>query len=193
MKENDKEMEGFDATETDSVDSGEIQEMPGDELARVKAELEARTKEAAENYDRFLRASADLENYKKRAEREKTDCIAFANENLLAEILPAIDNFERALSHANSETTLASLEQGVRLIIDQTWGVLKKYGLTEIAALGERFDPSVHHAISHEETADAPVGTVVKEFQKGYMLKGRLLRPSMVAVAKTPDDKPTAH
>ncbi|MBI5885872.1 MAG: nucleotide exchange factor GrpE [Deltaproteobacteria bacterium] len=193
MKENDKEIDDYEATGTDSVDNGEIQEMPEDELARVKAELEAKTKEAAENYDRFLRSSADLENYKKRAEREKIDCIAFANENLLSEILPAIDNFERALSHANSETTLASLEQGVRLIIEQTWGVLKKYGLTEITALGERFDPSVHHAISHEETSDAPVGTVVREFQKGYMLKGRLLRPSMVAVAKEPEEKPAAH
>jgi len=193
MRENDKERPDDELTETDAAVDGDIQEIPEEELVRIKAELEARAKEAAENYDRFLRSCADLENYKKRAEREKTDCIVFANEGLLAEILPVIDNFERALGHANDETTLASLKEGVRLTIEQVWGVLKKYGLTEVAALGERFDPSIPHAISHEETTDAPADTVVKEFQKGYMLKGRLLRPSMVAVAKEPEDKPAAH
>lgn len=193
MKENDEELQAEDMPATDTGGPTEIQEQPEEELIRLKAELAAKTRESTENYDRFLRSCADFENYKKRAEREKTDCIAFANENLLSEILPVVDNFVRALDHANSDTTLASLKEGVSLTIEQVWGVLKKYGLVEIPALGEKFDPSVHHAISHEETADSLPGTVVKEFQKGYMLKGRLLRPSMVAVAKEPETDQTTH
>ncbi|MBI5563210.1 MAG: nucleotide exchange factor GrpE [Deltaproteobacteria bacterium] len=186
MKKNEEELNEDAGTEAQTVEGEEIQELPDEEISRLKAELAARTMEAADNYDRFLRAVADLENFKKRAEREKTDCVTFANEALLADVLPVIDNFDRALAHAAGTETLDSLKEGVRLTIGQVWGVLKKYGLQEIPALGERFDPALHHAISHEEAADARPDTVVKEFQKGYMLKGRLLRPSMVAVAKAP-------
>lgn len=158
--------------------------------------LEAKTKEAAENYDKFLRACADLDNYKKRAEREKADAINFANETLLHDVLPVVDNFERALIHANSDQNIASLKEGVKLAIDQVYGVLQRYGLTEIKAMGEKFNPELHHAISHEETSEAEEGTIVREFQKGYTLKGRLLRPSMVAVAKPPENSggsPSVH
>lgn len=192
-QESESEAQAADMTSTDADEANDIQEQPEEEIIRLKAELAAKTKEAADNYDKFLRSCADFENYKKRAEREKTDCIAYANENLLSEILPVVDNFSRALDHANNDTTLLSLKEGVNLTIEQLWGVLKKCGLVEIAAIGEKFDPSVHHAISHEETADSPPGTVVKEFQKGYMLKGRLLRPSMVAVAKEPEDNQTTE
>ncbi|OGQ50710.1 MAG: nucleotide exchange factor GrpE [Deltaproteobacteria bacterium RIFCSPLOWO2_02_FULL_53_8] len=187
MKEENDEIRPEDTPEQNVGDTGAIAETLEEEITRLKAELAAKTGEAADNYDKYLRSCADFENYKKRAEREKADCIAFANENLLSEILPVVDNFVRSLDHANDDTTLASLKEGVGLIIEQTWGVLKKYGLVEVAALGEKFDPSLHHAISHEETTDSAPGTVVKEFQKGYILKGRLLRPSMVSVAKEPE------
>lgn len=183
MKENDDVNNRED--ELEEAKAEEIQEIPEGEIARLKSELEARGMEAQANYDRFLRAAADLENYKKRVEKEKADIVSFANESLIEDVLPAIDNFERALSHANGEENLESLKKGVKLTIDQLYGVLKKFGLDEIRSVGEKFDPSIHHAIS-EEDSEAEPGTVVKEFQKGYFLKGRLLRPSMVAVAKRP-------
>lgn len=186
-KEEDKEIQAGYMPSTDTDEAKDIQEPIEEEIIRLKAELAAKTKEAADNYDKFLRSCADFENYKKRAEREKTECITFANEGLLSEILPVVDNFSRALDHASNDTTLTSLKEGVGLTIEQLWGVLKKCGLVEIPAIGEKFDPSVHHAISHEAAADYPSGTVVKEFQKGYILKGRLLRPSMVSVAKEPE------
>jgi molecular chaperone GrpE len=168
-----------------------IQETPEEELTRLKAELQDRKREAEENYGRFLRACADLENYKKRVEKEKSELVNFGNETLLETMLPVIDNLERALEHANGESpNTESLKQGIRLTIEQFGSVLKKFGLEPVKAVGQRFDPALHHAISHEESDTVPAGTVLKEFQKGYMLKGRLLRPSMVSVAKPPLDKP---
>lgn len=179
MKEDREEME-------ETADGAEIQEIPEEEIIRLKAELEAKAKEAEENYNKYLRSLADLENYKKRAEKEKADAINFANESIMEEILPVVDNFERALAHANGEENLESLRKGVKLTIDQMYAVLKKFGLQEIKSVGEKFDPSVHHAITHEESDGEP-DIVVREFQKGYYLKGRLLRPAMVAVSKKPD------
>ncbi len=166
------------------VEAACIQETPEEELMRLKSALEAKTKEAEDNYDRFLRALADLENYRKRCDREKADAINFANENLIADILPVIDNFDRALEHAQSADALSSLREGVTLTIGQVLAALGKYGLVEVKAEGERFDPVFHHAISHDEGDGAGEDVVTKVFQKGYTLKGRLLRPAMVAVSK---------
>ncbi len=162
---------------------GTIQEIPEEEIIRLQSELDLKTKEAEENYAKFLRSCADLENYKKRVEKEKADIRDFANEKLIAEVLSVMDNFERALEHAE-EKNLDSLRQGMKLTADQMFSMLKKHGLQEIKSVGEKFDPAVHHAISHEERDGASAGTVLKEFQKGYFLRGRLLRPAMVAVAK---------
>ncbi|MEK7773156.1 MAG: nucleotide exchange factor GrpE [Deltaproteobacteria bacterium] len=189
MKDNeDMATEGQETKEGEgAVDEfSQMLETPEEEIKRLASELAIRTKEAEDNHGRFLRACADLENYKKRAEKEKADSISFANESLISEILPVLDNFERALSHAKEEN-LESLTKGVRLIIEQMYPVLKKFGLQEIKAVGERFDPAVHHAIIQEDTTQAEPETVVREFQKGYYLKGRLLRPAMVAVAKAPE------
>ncbi len=163
-----------------------IAETPEEEIRRLSEQLEAKSREASGNYDKYLRALAELENYRKRAEKEKAEAISFANESLIEEILPIVDNFERALAHANGEGSVESLRTGVKLTVDQVYGALKKFGLEEIRAAGEKFDPAVHHAISEEETEEAEPGTVVKEFQKGYLLKGRLLRPAMVAVSRRP-------
>lgn len=161
-------------------------ETPEEEIKRLSEQLEASSKEAAANYDKYLRALSELDNYRKRAEKEKADAIAFANEKLLEEILPVFDNFERALSHANGDDNIDSLRKGVELTGSQMSAVLKKFGLQEIKAAGERFDPAVHHAISEEESEDVEAGVVIREFQKGYTLKGRLLRPAMVAVSRRP-------
>lgn len=167
-----------------SAETTDIQETPEEELRRLKSALEAKTREAEDNYDRFLRSCADLENYRKRCEREKADAIAFANENLITDILPVIDNFDRALEHAQSADALSSLREGVKLTIEQGLAALGRYGLVEIKAEGERFDPVFHHAISHDEGDGVGDDVVVKVLQKGYTLKGRLLRPAMVAVSK---------
>jgi len=156
-------------------EEGPLAETPEEEIKRLTECCEAASSEAAANYDKYLRAVADLDNYRKRAEKEKSDAIVFANEKLIEEILPVIDNFDRALSHANGEENLESLKQGIGLISGQ------------MAALLKKFDPSMHHAISEEENSEAEAGTVVREFQKGYLLKGRLLRPAMVAVSRKPE------
>lgn len=169
-----------------SGEDGPLAETPEEEIKRLTALYEAATAEAAANYDKYLRAVAELDNYRKRAEKEKSDAITFANEKLIEEILPVVDNFGRALGHASSNGSIESLKQGIELISGQIAALLKKFGLQEVKAQGEKFDPSMHHAISEEDSAEAE-GTVVKEFQKGYTLKGRLLRPAMVAVARKPE------
>ena len=180
--------EGMEKEEMQENEAGaQIAEAPEEEIRRLTEQLEAKSREASENNNKYLRALADLDNYRKRTEKEKAEAISFANESLIEDVLPIVDNFERALQHANGEENLESLRKGVKLTIDQMFGALQKFGLQEIKAAGERFDPAIHHAITEEETAEAEPGTVVKEFQKGYYLKGRLLRPAMVAVAKKPE------
>ncbi len=148
-------------------------------------DLERAVQEAASNYEKYLRAVADLENYKKRAEKERIELKKYANEKLLLEVLPVTDNLQRALDHVDGDepNNLASLTEGVSMTIDQLFKVLAQFGLTEVKAVGEKFDPEFHHAISHDNTTDAEPGTIVSVFQKGYILKGRLIRPAMVSVA----------
>ena len=161
-----------------------IQELPDERLRRLEEEIAVRTRDAEGNYDKYLRAMADLDNSRKRWEKDKADLVKFANETLIEEMLPVLDNLGRALEHAGAgDENLKSLSEGVRLTIDQMHGVLKKFGLREIHAVGEKFDPSLHHAIGHEDVAGVLPGTVVREFQKGYFLRDKLLRPSLVAVA----------
>lgn len=171
-------------------DEVSLEEQPEELIIRVKSELEAKIKESEDNFNKFLRIAADLDNYKKRAEREKVEISGIACENVIAEILPVLDNLERAFAHAQGgHNNLESLREGVKLTIEQFNAVLQKLGITEMKTVGEKFDPSLHHAISHEDAPDAAPGAVVKEFQKGYFLKGRLLRPAMVGVAKGPEDE----
>ncbi len=171
------------------VDKEALATEPFEEIERLKELLDEKTREARINHEKFLRACADLENYKKRTAKETARTIEYANETLLKELLPVIDNLERALDHAGNERGFESLKEGVRLTLEQMRAVLKKFGLSEIKALGERFDPEKHHCISHEEKEGCPPGTVIKEFQKGYLYKDRLLRPALVAVSKEGERK----
>jgi len=183
MKDKDKlEKESLHVAEAEASDecAGAASEEKGLDVL-----LEEKTDEAARNYDMFLRARADIQNLKKRQEKEKAGYISYATESVVLEILPAIDNLERALEHASSGDgeNLASLIEGVNLTIEQMRKALEKFGVTEIDAVGQAFNPARHHAISHEECAGAEPDTVIKEFQKGYLLKDKLLRPSIVSVA----------
>lgn len=134
--------------------------------------------------DKYLRVQAELENFKKRMKREMVESVKYSNEQLIKEILPIIDNFERALSHSSEEKNLKSLVEGIEMTLKELFSVLKKYGLKEISSLGKPFDPSLHEAVMVEEKAEAEPNTVLEEFQKGYILNDRLLRPAKVVVSK---------
>ena len=141
--------------------------------------------EALENRDHYLRARADLDNFRKRAQREKEDLLKFSNETILRELLPVIDNLERALQHAATDGE-AGLLQGVELTLGQFGKVLEKFNVVAIEAVGELFDPARHEAMGQIESAEQPPNTVVQLLQKGYLLNDRLLRPAMVLIAKAP-------
>lgn len=161
-------------------------EMPPAPVVDEKAVFEARIREAE---DRYVRLYAEFENYKKRTQRENEDFRRYANEAVLKEVLPVLDNFERAVAHAKEAEAAGGggLLEGVELIRRQFLDVLAKLGVTPIEALGRPFDPQVHQAVSERAAAGAAAGTVVDELQRGFYLRERVLRPAMVVVARGPE------
>ena len=150
----------------------------------VEEQLAAKEKEARDNWDRFLRERADLENYRKRVNREKEELLNYGNKLLIEEILPVVDNMERALAHATDDGQAAVVE-GIRMTHGMLMAALKKFGVNHIRAISTPFDPAFHHAIAQVATDEYQPNTVVEECQKGYLLKERLLRPAMVTVSKS--------
>ena len=151
------------------------------------AALKEKAARATEYYDQLLRTAADLENYKKRATRERQEAIKFANEALLEKLIPVLDNFEMALTAASApNTSAASLQSGIAMIFQQLKTAMSDVGLQEVDATGSTFDPNLHEAISQQETAEVPEGQVVQQLRKGYRLRERLIRPASVVVAKKP-------
>ena len=157
-------------------------------------ELKAQAAKAKEHWDQLLRTAADLENFKKRAARERHELSRYANESLLRKLLPALENLDAALSSAagGQPVTLESLQTGLKMIQQQFTTVLTEAGLEEIDAANKPFDPNWHEAISQQERADVPEGQVVQQVRKGYKLRDRLLRPASVVVSKSPSKKPAA-
>jgi len=151
-------------------------------------ELKERAAKADENWDRLLRTTADFENFKKRAAREKQEAIKYGTESLLQKLVPVLDHFDMALAAAQSAGTEAAkpLQDGIQMIYQQLRNALVEAGLEEIDAAGKPFDPNLHEAVAQSETADAPEGQVVQQLRKGYKLRERLLRPASVVVAKRP-------
>ena len=156
------------------------------EIEELKKRLEEKEKEAKENFDRFLRMAADLENYKKRTAREKEDWMKFANEDLIKSILPFIDNLERAVNHAEKVVGTEVLTEGIKLTLQQILQTLNRFGLAPFDSVGMPFDPARHEAMIVVETDQHEPDQVVEEFQKGYLLNERLLRPATVSVSKSP-------
>jgi molecular chaperone GrpE len=150
----------------------------------LEAQLEAKTREAHENYDRLLRISADFDNFKKRSARELDDFRKYANEALLRELLPVVDNLERALDVPVEGDADGALRQGIELTLKEVLKVLERFAVRPIDASGKPFNPAFHEAMMQEETDLFPDNTVMREFQKGYTIHDRLLRPAMVIVAK---------
>jgi molecular chaperone GrpE len=171
----------------------ELEQGTGDPLAEMRSALEAARTEAGKNWDLYLRERADLENARKRHQRDREDAIRFANDRLLKEIIPVLDNLERAVAHAGQGDDNQSLLQGVTMTINQFRKVLEDFGVKAISAVGQGFDPNLHQAMGQVESEDQAPNTVVSEFQKGYLLHDRLLRPSLVMVAKAPTDDGAAR
>lgn len=172
---------------------------PGDETAADQAEASAeqpqadapdalrelqREREALQ--DRLLRTAAEFDNYRKRVDRERRDTVEYAAFDVVRELLPIIDNFERALQAPAGGPEVEAFRKGVELIHKQMLDVIRKRGVTPIDALGADFDPNVHQAVIHEPSDAHREGEVMEELQRGYRMGDRLLRPSMVKVAKRP-------
>jgi len=166
------------ADETPAADAGE------GAVESEENDLEVAQRQAKESYDKFLRVYAEFENYKKRMEREKSDFLKYANEGLIKELLPVIDNLDRAVGQARQKAEAQSLVEGVEMILRQIKEVMEKHGVKELQSLGEPFDPNVHEAMMHEIADDHDENTVIDELQKGYIFKDRLIRPALVKVSK---------
>lgn len=151
-------------------------------------ELKQRAAKADENWDRLLRTTADFDNYKKRAAREKQDAIKYGNESLLEKLIPVLDTFDMAMAAAQNSDPKAvqALQTGINMVHQQLRSTLADAGLEEINAAGKAFDPNLHEAVSQQETTEAPEGHVLQQMRKGYKLRERLLRPATVVVAKAP-------
>jgi molecular chaperone GrpE len=170
------------AAASESVTSGADMEMLKQQLA--ERELEAKT-----NYDRFLRQVAELENFKKRMSRDRDEAIRFANENLIKDLLPVVDNLERAVAHAAGGGNGKPIVEGVEMVLKGLLDAMAKHGVTQISALGQPFDPSKHEAMAQVESESHEPNQVVDELHKGYMLHDRLLRPALVSVAKVTESQ----
>ena len=179
------------ATETESADGP----TPANALAPETLtpddieDLKTRAAKADENWQRVLRATADFENYKKRAQREREEATKFANESLIKKLIPVLDNFEMAIAAATGHSQAAnaqSLQAGVAMIHQQLRNALLESGVEELDASGKAFDPNFHEAVSQQESSDVPEGRVLQQLRKGYKLRDRLIRPASVVVARKP-------
>lgn len=158
--------------------------------AGLEQALEEKTQEAKDNYERFLRVSAEFDNFRKRVQREKADAHNFGNEKLLREIIPVLDNLERAIESAEKVQDFDALLKGVELTCNIFRGVLHKFNVTEVEANNVKFDPNIHEAMMRDEKSELPQDTVVDVHQKGYLLLDRLLRPAMVTVSARVNEPP---
>jgi molecular chaperone GrpE len=152
-------------------------------LIELKMKLEEKEREAKDNYDRYLRAVADLDNYKKRAARERADILKYGKEDVIKDLLPFLDSLDRALEHAVG-TDVKAFKDGIVMIQEQLLCCLKKHGVEKIESAGADFDPNFHEALMQMDSKEHEDNKVVSEMQKGYLLNGRLLRPSRVCVCK---------
>lgn len=151
-------------------------------------ELKQRAAKADENWERLVRTTADFDNYKKRATREKQDAVRFANENLLEKLVPVLDSFDMALAatQKNQTDVAQSVKAGIAMVYQQLKNAMVEAGLEEVEAAGKPFDPNLHEAVSQQDSADVPEGQVVQQLRRGYKLRERLLRPASVVVSKRP-------
>ena len=173
--------------ESNKEDAVEIplEEMSADDLIKKIKGLE---EEVKQNYDRYLRAQAEIDNIIKRNKKDKEEWIKYSNETLIKDLLQVIDNLENALNHSANEDSFNALIEGVELTLKGLKDTLAKSGLEEVRTLGEDFDPCFHHAVQEAVSESVEKGKILQEFQKGYTLNQRLIRPSMVVISKGNSD-----
>ncbi len=152
---------------------------------------EALLKEKDELFEKLQRVSADYANFQKRVPRQIADTLAYEKELIIKRFLPVLDNFEHTLANTVSAENLEAFVKGVRIIYDQMLDVLKSFGVEQIEAAGRNFNPAMHEAMMQRTEPDREADIVLEEFQKGYKLNGRMIRPSKVVVNKLPSEKPT--
>jgi molecular chaperone GrpE len=185
MKKNEQENGGEKAAEAAAENCGKSVTLTEAEYARLTQEAE----KARENWDKYLRLHADIENTRKRWERDRQEIIRFANEGLLADLLNINDDLERTLrlSQEKHEDFTAFLK-GVEMIIGHLHDLLRRNGIKPIEAKGKEFDPNLHEALMQVEKADCPENTIVEELQKGYMMENHVLRTAKVKVSRKPGE-----
>ncbi|PLX92722.1 MAG: nucleotide exchange factor GrpE [Desulfuromonas sp.] len=187
-----EELETAEEAVTEEHTAEVVVDTPSDEAAALTAlqeELDGCRAELEQQKDLYLRTRAETDNFRRRMQREKEELSKFANESILREILPVIDNLERAVSHAReNDADSSSLLDGVEMTLSQFQKVLEKFNVTPVEAHGKPFDPACHEAMGQMESAECAPNTVVQVLQSGYMLNDRLLRPALVMVSKAVAD-----
>ena len=162
----------------------------GDPLKEMEARLESMEQESKDSHDRFLRVSAEFENYKKRAAREMNDFRKFANESFVKAMLPVVDNLDRAIeSSSDDDHSIRSVVEGVNMTLKEILKIFEQFRVKPFESLGKTFDPALHQAVMQKETDNHPEKTILNELEKGYMMHDRLLRPAMVVVSKKTDSE----
>jgi molecular chaperone GrpE len=188
-----KNIEGADLSQSEpgiDTETESPEDMTREQLIGLYSEAQ---KESEKNYDLYLRSQAEIENIRKRNKREREDWYRYANETLIKNLLPSLDNLEKALEHADNENAIHALKDGIELTLKGLKDVLSKSGLVEVSALGEPFDPCYHEAVSQMEDDQVKPGTVLEELQKGYLLNDRLIRPAVVVVSKSGVSSPVTQ
>ncbi|MCX7965983.1 MAG: nucleotide exchange factor GrpE [Syntrophorhabdaceae bacterium] len=182
-----KETEGEEIQAEHKHDEHKKKKKKDEQLEELTKQLQEKEETIKSLQERLLYLQADFENFKKLKNKEKQDLLKFSNEVLIKELLPVIDNLERALDHSSKTGDYKSIHDGVTLVLNEFLRVLERAGLSRVEAIGKKFDPNLHEAFYQEEREDVEPDTVVSELQKGYMLNGRLIRPAMVTVSKKPE------
>ena len=184
--ENSKIAGRTDDDQTDRVvsqDQDKVADRDG-EIADLRLQLNAKEEEAKNHYDRYIRQVAEMDNFKKRTARDREESVRYANETLVKDLLPVIDNLERAIGHASSGGDGTLLVEGVDMVLKGFLDTLAKHGVKPVAAVGLAFDPAQHEALAQVESAEHSPNTVVEAHQRGYLMRDRLLRPALVTVSK---------
>ena len=171
----------------------EDDDLSGSGSEQFEQALAAKADEVKNLNDRYLRLAAEFENYKRLAQRDQREQAKFANENILKELLPVIDNLQRAVNFSKSVTGCDQLIEGVQLTLKQFIETLSKFGIKQITSIGEPFDPSRHQAVATIPSNDQPEHTIIQEHQPGYLLHDRILRAAMVTVAAAPREEGEHH
>ncbi len=178
------------STDQEAEESDENSQQ-NEEVTGLSHQLFEKNEELHALNDKYLRLAAEFDNYKRRVQRDQRDTIRFANEKLFKDLLPTLDNLERALQSGREQALIEGLLEGVDLTYKHFLDTLQKMGMKPVASVGELFDPAKHQAVGQVESLTVPENVIVDEYQKGYFLHDRILRPAMVTVAKAqtePDD-----